>query len=121
MRDIAFLQQQAAAHGAMIGRFAARVLDDPLPWTRMRRVYALLGLVRKYGAERVEHVCATALAFDMLSVKRLRRMLEQATQPLPAGSQPASVPPARYLRPVEHYALCWNGTKSASSEVPHGC
>jgi hypothetical protein len=34
----------------MIGAFAARLLEDPLPWTRMRRVYALLGLVRKYGA-----------------------------------------------------------------------
>ena len=119
MRDIAFLQQQAAAHGTMIGRFAARVLDDPLPWTRMRRVYALLGLVRKYGAERVERVCTTALEFDMLSVKRLKRMLEHPQPPV-AESAPAQVPPSRYLRPSTQYALSFSGTRTASSEVSHG-
>ena len=30
----------------------------PLPWTKMRQVYALLGLVKKWGPERVETACA---------------------------------------------------------------
>ena len=51
------LQRQADAAGDVIGRYAAALLDSPLPWTRMRRVYALLGLVRRYGAARVTEVC----------------------------------------------------------------
>ena len=42
----------------------------------MRRVYALLGLVRRYGAARVNDACTIALAADMLDVHRLKRMLE---------------------------------------------
>src|SRR5688500_11641816 len=30
------------------------MLDIDLPWTKMRQVYRLLGLVRRYGPERVE-------------------------------------------------------------------
>ena len=37
-----------------IGAYAAALLDNPLPWTRMRQVYALLGLVgRRPGRSRV--------------------------------------------------------------------
>src|SRR5207253_10516014 len=58
LRDVAFLQRQAAEQGVAIGRLAQALLDGPLPWTRMRQVYALLGLVRRFGAARVEAVCA---------------------------------------------------------------
>jgi hypothetical protein len=44
LRDVAFLQQQAAERGEAVGRFAKGLLDGPLPWTRMRQVHALLGL-----------------------------------------------------------------------------
>jgi hypothetical protein len=49
MRDIGFLEHQATQHGEVVGRFAHQVLEGPLPWTRMRRGYALLALVRRYG------------------------------------------------------------------------
>ena len=39
----------------------------------MRQVYALLGLVRRYGDVRVNAACVTALAAEMLSVRRLAR------------------------------------------------
>jgi hypothetical protein len=48
MRNVDALRHQAEAAGEVIGRYAAALLDSPLPWTRMRRVYALLGLVRRY-------------------------------------------------------------------------
>jgi hypothetical protein len=50
LRNVDALRHQAEAAGAVIGHYAAALLDSPLPWTRMRRVYALLGLVRRYGA-----------------------------------------------------------------------
>ena len=47
--------REATAAGPAVGIYASRLLDVPLPWTRMRTVYRLLGLVRSYGAETVEH------------------------------------------------------------------
>ncbi len=105
-RDIDFLHSQAAGYGDAVGRFAAALLDDPLPWTRMRRVYALLGLARKYGAERIGPACRTALDAEMLDVYRLRRMLELPAPPEdPAADPSPSVPAARFLRPKQQYAL----------------
>ena len=105
LRNVTALQQQATSYGAAVGRFAAALLDSPLPWTRMRRVYALLGLARRYGAARVNDACTIALAAEMLDVHRLKRMLELG-QVLPITSSPARVIPlARFLRPASQYAL----------------
>jgi transposase len=103
-RDVDGLLRQATSVSAVVGRYAARILDAPLPWTRMRRVYALLGLVRRFGEPRVSAACTTALAVDLIDVHRLRRMLEQPTPapPVPPARPPA---PARYLRPAEQFAL----------------
>ena len=48
-RDVDRLARMAAARGEAIGAYAARILDTDLPWTRMRAVYALIGLARTYG------------------------------------------------------------------------
>jgi len=105
LRDVDFLKRQAAEHGVAVGRFAAALLDGPLPWTRMRRVYALLGLAKKYGSSRVDEACTVALDAEMLDVRRLQRMLEAGrTQPALPGIAPV-VPIARHLRPKEHYRL----------------
>jgi transposase len=104
LRDVHFLERQAARHGEAIGRWAQRLLQGPLPWTRMRRVYALIGLARRYGDQRVEAACVTALAADMLDVRRLERMLQLA--PAPTTPEAARIIPlARYLRPASQYAL----------------
>jgi hypothetical protein len=111
-RDVDFLRRQAAGYGDAVGRFAAALLDDPLPWTRMRRVYALLGLARKYGTARIEPACRTALDADMLDVYRLRRMLELPSLPDDAAADPSpSVPAARFLRPKQQYALNFHQTE----------
>jgi transposase len=104
LRDVQGLQRQAASHGEAVGRFAAALLDNPLPWTRMRRVYALLGLARRYGHARVNEACAIALAAEMYEVPRLKRMLEQGTAPS-ATTPPARLASARFLRPASQYAL----------------
>jgi hypothetical protein len=108
MRDVAFLASQALSHGEHVGLLAKTLLDGPLPWTRMRRVYALLGLCKRYGDARVEETCARALAADMTDVHRLERMLKL---PLPTPEAPAAIviPIARYLRPSGQYALPLSG------------
>lgn len=109
MRDIEFLKRQADRHGQAVGRFARALLECPLPWTRMRRVYALLGLTRKYGGQRVNENCELALSHDMIDVRRLERMIANARPQLPDPHPPARVIPlARYLRPASLFALSPN-------------
>jgi transposase len=105
MRDIDFLKRQAEHHGPHVGQLAAVILEGPLPWTRMRRVYALLGLVRRYGAARVTEVCTIAFAADMLDVHRLKRMLEHGISAPPPVPVPRVMPLARSLRPATQYTL----------------
>jgi hypothetical protein len=49
MRDLDHLRRLAGAQGPAIGAYADAVLDTPLPWTKMRQAYALLGLVKRWG------------------------------------------------------------------------
>jgi transposase len=118
LRDRAFFERRAAEHGTNVGLFAKRLLDGPLPWTRMRQAFALLGLVRRYGAERVEQACALALEAEMLSVYRLRKLIEVVPASAPAAASRV-VPIARYLRPPEQYRLALVPT--TRKENPHEC
>ena len=80
LRDIGYLQRLADDAGPAIGAYAAALLDHPLPWTRMRQVYALLGLVRKWGPGRVDAACARALEAEAVSVPLIGRMLARGTE-----------------------------------------
>ena len=78
-RDVDKLAKMAAARGEAIGIYAARILDTPLPWTRMRAVYALIGLARTYGSDPVEQACAAALELDVISVAKIKSIVEKGT------------------------------------------
>jgi len=106
LRDLDHLRRLAAGHGAAIGAYADAVLDHPLPWTKMRQVYALLGLVKRWGPERVEAACARAIEAEAFSVALIGRMIERATE-ADAADTPAPMPaagPARFARRAEHFA-----------------
>jgi hypothetical protein len=104
-RDIEHLRRMAAGHGETIGAYAAALLDSPLPWTKMRQVYALLGLVKRWGPERVEAACARALDAEAISVALIGRMLERGTENTPAAtSAPAAPKRARFARDPSHFA-----------------
>lgn len=106
MRDLARLQSMAAAHGAAIGAYAAALLDVPLPWTRMRSVYALLGLVKKWGPDRVEAACARALDYEVVKVSVIGRMLERGTEGVTVQpALPGTVISARFARDPAHFAV----------------
>jgi hypothetical protein len=110
MRDLDKLHRMAAGHGPAIGTFTAALLEHPLPWTTMRQVYALLGLVKKWGPERVELACASALEHEAINVGLIGRMLERATE---NNDTPATTPPApaaevitpRFARDPDHDAV----------------
>jgi hypothetical protein len=46
----------------------------------MRQAYRLLGLVKKWGAARVELACAKALESEAVNVNLISRMIERATE-----------------------------------------
>jgi transposase len=114
MRDLDHLRGLAAAEGAAIGAYADALLDTPLPWTKMRQVYALLGLVKRWGRQRVEAACARALEAEAVSVPLISRMIERATENQPAatpaksGTKTGRTP--RFARDAGHFA-----TKKPSS------
>jgi hypothetical protein len=83
----------------------------------MRAVYSLLGLVRRFGAARVEVACEAALRADMLSVRRLQRMIELAVPSDTPAPTRAQAPPARYLRPAQQYAIPGLGPASEPKET----
>lgn len=135
LRDLEFLKAQAALHGTAVGELAAILLDGPLPWTRMRRVYALLRLAQKFGSTRVNTACRTALAFEMYDVRRLQRIIELGREtgrdtsregedprvigaPIAAALTATVIPIARYLRPASQYTLPLTTPSSPGSTAP---
>jgi transposase len=119
-RDIDALLAKAKERGEHVGIYAARLLGGPLPWTKMRQAYALIALCDKYGDGRVEAICQSALAFDVVSVKRVAKMLKSAarpTRPEEAGKV-VQLPLPRFLRPAEHFETRADSTtKSTKKEV----
>lgn len=112
-RDVDKLARMAAARGEAIGIYAARILDTPLPWTRMRAVYALIGLARTYGNDVVEQACAAALELDVISVAKIRSIVEKGTgkqaaqaaaRSRQAGDAAARVRAARFARDPREFA-----------------
>jgi len=107
LRSVDGLVIKAKDKGVHVGTYAERLLGGPLPWTRMRQAYALLRLCDKYGDGRVEAVCQSALAFDVVDVTRVARMLKSATKPTTPGigakAKVVQLTLPRFARPDEHF------------------
>jgi transposase len=92
LRDIDHLITIAHAHGEAIGIYVEKVLDNPLPWTKMRQAYRLLGLVKKWGSQRVEMACERALEAEAINVNLIARMIERATEAEQSENPPEPIP-----------------------------
>lgn len=108
MRDLGQLKRIASGHGQAVGDYAARLLDIDLPWTKMRQVYRLLGLTRRFGPERVDACCRKALELDVVDVSLIARMLERGSdEAAGTGAAPApatgKVIPMRFARTAEEF------------------
>jgi hypothetical protein len=58
----------AAEPGEFVGRYAKALLNTPLPWTKMRPVYRLLGLANKWGPGRLDQTWHRALEAEAIDV-----------------------------------------------------
>jgi transposase len=106
MRDLDRLVADARRHGEHVGDYAQRLLDDsPLPWTRMRTVYRLLGLARRYGSSPVDTACARALELDVVNVTKIESMLKRAAETAPTSPPRAVAASGRFARDPGEYAV----------------
>lgn len=104
MRDLNTLQRKAESHGSHVGVYARAVLEHPLPWTKMRQVYRLLGLVRRHGADTVDDACRRALDAEVIDVGVIDRMLARGS----TGQQLTLLPPpapSRFVRSATDFAV----------------
>lgn len=102
-RDAAYLVDEVGEHGVHVRRFAEALAASVLPWTRIRTLYKLRGLARKFGSARLDAACKTALDADMVDVYRLERLVRiDARFEAPVAKV---IPLARYLRPASQYAM----------------
>jgi len=79
-RDVDSLVRVAALHGPNVEAMARAVLEHPLPWTKMRQVYRLVGLAQKWGSARLNDACARALEAESHDVNLVARMLQRARE-----------------------------------------
>jgi transposase len=111
MRDLDTLQRKASTHGPHIGSYAAAVLEHPLPWTKMRQVYRLLGLVKRHGADAVDDACRRALDAEVVDVGVIDRMLTRGTTGTDPGAAQQLAPPtpqpvpSRFVRATNDFAV----------------
>jgi Integrase core domain len=104
LRDITQLCRRAADAGPAVGTYAAILADHPLPWTKMRQIYALLGLVTRWGAGRVDAACSRALVVEAVNVALIGRMLERATETAPDDTpRPTARSAGRFARDAAHF------------------
>jgi transposase len=96
-RDAESFREQASRHGSSVGEYAGLLLEGPQPWTRMRQVYRLLGLCKRYGGSTVDLACRAALDLEVVDVTRIARMLEQQNPP-PENQPPPSGKVLRFGR-----------------------
>jgi len=104
MRDVAFYIRKAQGAGKKAGAFMAELLSGDVPWAYIRQAQQLLRLTDKYGAARVEAACARALAFGLMNVSRVERIIKQSMEhpPKPKG-RVTIMPPARFVRDAGYF------------------
>jgi transposase len=98
--------RRGAELGPAVGQFLTVLLEGVFPWARLRQAQALLRLADRFGAARVNAACARALAFDLVDVRRVQRILQAAleTEPAPSACGVVLPLPARFARPPASFA-----------------
>jgi transposase len=108
--------RQAEEVGPAVGQFTRVLLSGTFPWARLRQAQKLRRLAERYGAARVNAACARALAFELLDVHRVERILHTALEREPGPTERGAVRPlpARFARAPESFA------HPPTMEEPHG-
>ncbi len=97
--------RQAERVGPAVGQFTTVLLSGTFPWARLRQAQKLLRLAERYGAARVNAACARALAFELLDVRRVEKIVRAALERAPGPAEGGEVRPlpARFARAPESF------------------
>jgi hypothetical protein len=108
--------RQAEQVGPAVGQFARVLLSGTFPWARLRQAQKLLRLAERYGPARVNAACARALAFELLDVHRVERILSAALERESSPTDRGVVRPlpARFARAPRSFL------HHQDEENPHG-
>jgi hypothetical protein len=122
LRNVDALRTASSKHGEHVEAFVRRLLDGPLPWTRMRQAYGLMRLCERYGAPRVDALCARALAFDGIDTRRIERMLKaaQRTESKVESTGKLIALPSRFARNADSFKTAVLHVPSERSEEDGG-
>jgi transposase len=107
MRWPDFYRKKGRDMGEHVGGFVEKLFQGEFPWSRLRQAQKLLRLAERYGAERVNHACERALRFELIEVRGVERILQQALEhdPTPDAVHGQSQElPLQFLRPADHFA-----------------
>ena len=117
LRDVDAVLRAAGTRGQHVGEYAARLVAGPLPWLKLRQAYGLLRLCERYGEDRVNALCARALAFGVLDVRRIEGMLKDARRAEDeAVADGRVIPlPARFARDASAFT-----TRPSTTSEPEG-
>jgi hypothetical protein len=117
LRKVEDFVRKGQEQGSHVGIYIERMLDRVLPWTKMRQAHQLLRLCRKYGAERVDALCKSALEFDVVDVPRIERMLKTAQKVEQKASEDGKLrvlAAGRFARTTEAFATRTSPTKGGA-------
>ena len=111
LRDVAFYIRKAGENGEKQGAFMAELLSGDVPWAYIRQAQQLLRLNDKYGSTRVEAACSRALAFGLMNVSRVERIIRQSLEqvstsaaPAPSAGRMTPLVPARFARDASYFS-----------------
>ena len=91
LRSVEAVVAQAKKRGENVGLYAERLFDVTVPWSRLRHAQQLVRLCDKYGDRRVDETCRRAIAFDVIDVPRITRMLKDAIKTEDVGEREGRV------------------------------
>lgn len=105
LRSPNYLRRRATELGEAAGAFADKLLSGPIPWSKMRQVHKLLRLGEKYSPSRLNGACEKALSVDLLDVRRLERILQEALEQEAVPTMAPASLPSRFARPATVFAI----------------
>lgn len=104
LRALDRIVRRAGELGPNVRTFAEKLFEGPLPWAKMRQGQKLLSLGEKYTAARLDAACARALAFDLVDVRRLQRILLRALDTEERPTEELTLPlGSRFARPASAF------------------
>jgi len=122
LRDVDAVVRTGREQGAHVGAFVERLLGGPVPWLKLRQAYGLLRLCDRYGQDRVNALCARALAFEVIDVHRIEGMLKDTRRTEGAAIATGRVIPlpARFARDASAFATRTTADEPAPGDVQDG-